>query len=69
MNETTKSIASKVINSTANVLATPAKVINGVRGAVYDYQRTSAKAASNFKGRSNNTNYYKGRGYWKDHTN
>lgn len=69
MNTPNKTIASKVVNTTANVLATVPKIVHGTRGAIADFKRTSAKAASNFANRSDNSNYYKGRSYWAKNKN
>lgn len=69
MNEHTRSIASKVINTTANILAAPSKAVQGIRGTVSDIRRTSAKAQSNFANRKDNSNYYRGRSYWAKNKN
>ena len=69
MNDPIKTIASKVVSTTADALSAPSRAVSGMRGAVADFQRSQVVGKRNFAGRTDNTNYYKGMGYWAKNKN
>lgn len=62
-------LLNKVTDTVGNILSAPARAYYGAKGAVENYQADQKLASRNFKGRTDNTNYYKDTSYWAKNKN